>query len=123
MSREFIQSAKRDVSDALEETYDVKGNNYERKLRRARKHLPFRVKKDAEYLIEAEAQLKNPKLRRFVDTKRVASARDNVLRQTQNADPSRDRSRAIYGWASGLLINLMLATALIFGGAWYLGLY
>lgn len=115
MSEKLIKSAKSDVSKALGDTYQVDGSGFEARVRHARRYLPWKAKQQADYLIQAEKDLKHPKLHKRVDAKKISQARKGLLRQTQGADPARDRSRARYGWASGLVINLLLATAVFYG--------
>ncbi|GHA60597.1 hypothetical protein GCM10008927_27670 [Amylibacter ulvae] len=121
MAEHDIERAKTDISKALEETFEADGNGFERKLKQARQYLPRRARKDAAYLLEAEKQLKHPKFRRFVDQNRIKSARDNVIRQTRGVDLQADRSRARFQWGASLVLQLLLACALIFAFARFVG--
>ena len=123
MSKNSIESAQKEIGKALEEAYHADGKTYAQKLRQTRKHLPRKLAKDAEYLLEAEQKLKHPKMRRQVDQARVASTKRAMLRQTQGVDLERDRSKARFAWGSSLVFQLIIAMALIFGVAKYMGAY
>lgn len=121
MTKNTITRAQDEIGKALEEAYHADGKTYAKKLRQTRKHLPRRLVKDAEYLIEAEQKLKHPKTRKFVNQQRVQSTKRKMLRQTQGVDLDRDRSKARFGWWSSLVLQLMLAMVLIVAGARYVG--
>lgn len=123
MSKNTVETAQNEIGKALEEAYHADGKTYAKKLRQTRKHLPRKLAKDAEYLLQAEQQLKHPKTRKFVDQARVASTKRAMLRQTQGVDLDRDRSKARFGWWSSLVLQLIIAMVLIFGAAKYFGAY
>lgn len=114
MSEKLIKSAKADVEKALAETYEVSGKTYRDTVSKARKHLPHRIKKEAEFLDEIERKTKHPRLRRQIKPKEIQRARDRVLAQAKGANPAKDRSRARFGWASTLVINLIAAAILYY---------
>lgn len=114
MSEKLIKSAKADVEKALAETYEAGGKTYRDTIKKARKHLPHKIKKEAEFLEEIERKAKHPRLRRQIKTKDIERARNKVLAQTKGANPARDRSRARFGWASSLVINLGLSAVLFY---------
>ncbi len=123
MSKNTIETAQNEISQALSDAYQADGKTYAQKLKQTRKHLPRKLAKDAEYLIEAEQHLKHPKMRKYVDQGRVDATKRAVLRKTQGVDLERDRSKARYGWWSSLVLQLIIAMVLIFGAAKYFGAY
>lgn len=117
-----IDKVKNDVAKSLKDKFSNKGD-FARQIRKAKRHLPRKSLQSAAVIEQAEANLKHPRLRKLVDKNQVAKAKRNLLIATDKADPAAQRSRFWYSWASGLVINLILALVVIFIAAKWVGAF
>ncbi|MEI4471115.1 hypothetical protein [Frigidibacter sp. MR17.24] len=79
MGTTSVQQMADRVAQLLEQRLRVRGNGLEAKLRRSRRLLPRRIRREAEILVLASAQSRIPKLSLQLDHDRIARAYDSCL--------------------------------------------
>jgi hypothetical protein len=83
------------------------------KMRRGGRLLPKAVRRQAAYLVEAEKQWGNPRLRRVIDEQKVTKAQADLRRHLEGIDP-RDRLKGrLIGIAAPLAFNLLVVAGLL----------
>ena len=122
MDQKEINKVKDDVTKSLKNKFSNKGG-FARQVKKAKRHLPRKTLKAASVIEQAEENLKHPRLRKLVDEQKVAKARRDLIYATGKADPTAERSKFWFSWASGLVVNLLLAMAVIFALANWLGAF
>ena len=89
---------------------------------RAGRWLPRWLRRDADYLIEAEALAKHPKLRHMVDPARAAKAEKRLLAHLATRDPAKERTDRLLGQLAAFAFNMLLLAALVIAVLWWRGL-
>ncbi len=120
MDQKEINKAKQAVAKTLGAKFANKGD-FSRQVSKAKRYLPRKTVQQAAVIEQAEADLKHPRMRKFVDKKQVAKAKRDLIYAANKADPAADRSRFWFYWASSLTINLILGMIAIFVAAKWLG--
>ena len=121
MSQDTITDAKQQITQALRESYGIRPKKYDAAMKKARGYLPYRLRKEAAYLDEAEADLRHPLKRRHVDMNRVTNTRKKIMLHAYESDVAGDRVRGLFAWGSEQVIRLGLAFAIIYFVARWLG--
>jgi meiotically up-regulated gene 157 (Mug157) protein len=115
-----ITKTKEAVAKSLGAKFANKGD-FARQIRKAKRYLPRKTIQQAAVIERAESDLRHPQMRKLVDQKQVAKAKRDLIYAANQADPTADRSKFWFSWASRLVINLIIGMAVIFVVAKYLG--
>ena len=113
MHKKELAAAKANVASLLSNKFSAKGRTLEQQLKQARRDLPKGAREEVEFLIDSEHKLKHPVLRQRVDPKKVEAISRSFERRSGICNKKRDRSRARYSLASGLILS-MLASSFVF---------
>ena len=113
MHKKELAAAKANVASLLSNKFSAKGRTLEQQLKQARRDLPKGAREEVEFLIDSEHKLKHPVLRQRVDPKKVEAISRSFERRSGISNKKRDRSRARYSLASGLILS-MLASSFVF---------
>jgi hypothetical protein len=114
VNQKEIDQAKSQVAKSLEAKLSHRGG-FAKQMRRAKRHLPRKLLKQADIISQAEENLKHPRMRKLVDRRAVAKAKRNLMQAADKMDPTAERSRFWYNWGSNLIINLVLGMVVIYG--------
>ena len=90
--------------------------------RRAGRWLPRWLRRDADYLIEAETLATHPKLRHLVDPARAAKAEKRLRAHLDTRDPAKERTDRLLGQLAAFAFNVLLFAALVIAFLWWRGL-
>ena len=120
MDHNEIIKAKNAVAKTMRGKFANKGD-FARQISKAKRHLPRKIIQQAAVIEQAEADLKHPRMRKFVDGKQVAKAKRDLIYAANKADPAADRSKFWFSWGSNLIINLILGMVVIVIFAKFLG--
>ena len=90
--------------------------------RRAGRWLPGWLRRDADYLIEAETLAAHPKLRHLVDPGRAAKAEKRLRAHLDTRNPKKERMDRFLGQLAGFAFNVLLFGGLVVAFLWWRGL-
>lgn len=90
--------------------------------RRAGRWLPRWLRRDADYLIEAEMLATHPKLRHLVDHQRVGRAEKRLRAHLDTRDPRKERMDRFLGQLAAFAFNVLLFAGLVIAFLWWRGL-
>lgn len=105
--------SNRDLAAYLGEKLDVPGDDLATVSARAGRVLPRRLRREADYLVQAETLRNHPKLRHLIDDDRARKADRRLRAHVRNEDPAKARTDRRLGWLAGLAFNLLLFAALV----------
>lgn len=83
------------------------------KMRRGGRLLPKALRRQGEYLVEAERQWANPRLRRTLDAATLTKAQDELRAHLSTIDPRDRRIGRLIGIAAPLAFNILLIFAAV----------
>ena len=95
MSGDVLSNSVEEIRALLEERLRIKGRNLAHQVGKLGRRVPKRVRKDAEFLVQAETLTQHPKLAQMIDAKQVARARENVVTHLKTVDPKEVRKDKI----------------------------
>ena len=90
--------------------------------RRAGRWLPGWLRRDADYLIEAETLSGHPKLRHLVDPARTARAEKRLMAHLETRNPAKERTDRLLGQVAAFAFNILVLAALVIAFLWWRGL-
>lgn len=105
----------------LREKLSVTGPDLGHQIRQAGRRLPWRVRREAEFLARAEAMARHPRLSRLVDPRDVLRAEDRVLRHLAGIDPALLRRNRAKDRVAALAFYLLATFALVVALLWWRG--
>ena len=114
MGNRELESAKKTVSSVLKDKFHTDGKTLKTQVRKARRKLPYKARLDVDLIIEGEEQLKNPILRKRVDTGALKTAKRRFLRRTGKIDLKKDRKRKALFFATDIVLKLMICAGLAY---------
>ncbi len=114
MYKTSLGSVTAEIEDLLVEKMSAKGRDLKQKIKSAGRRLPKHIRAQATYLAEAEARCNNAKRAHQYDPVRVVEARKQCVSHLEQVDRRAVRERRRGGWLAGLVVNLILLTALFF---------
>lgn len=101
------------LANTIGEKLDVPGKDLATVVSRAGRMLPRRLRREAQYLVQAETLSSHPKLRHLVDTDRIARA-DRALRAyVKTKDPEKERRDRTLGQIAAYVFNILIFVALL----------
>ncbi|MCI2395211.1 hypothetical protein [Aliiroseovarius sediminis] len=103
------------LSQLLERRLDVRGADFETKLRRAGRLLPRHLRRDGAALVEAMHLSSHPKLGRQIDAQRLAKSADALEHYLHQVDPWDRRRAVLISVASSVLFSLLVVALLVAG--------
>lgn len=118
-------STVRDMVDDLrlrfEEKLQVKGKSFAVQLRKARRRLPHKVRRDAMFLEQSVDLAEHPKLARMVDPSRAKTAYQNVRDYLDSVDLAAARRDAALNLVASiafavLVTGILVLTVLVWRG-------
>lgn len=86
----------------------IRGKTLRAQLRKAGRLLPRAVRREAEFLVQAQDQAQHPKLARMLDMPRIDSAHQVVIDFLETIDPIERRKDRILGILGVLALNILL---------------
>jgi len=96
------------LADLIEERLGVRGRGLENKLRRAGRLMPTWVRREAEWLIEAQRLCGHPKLMMQIDPSTLESAFSRCEKWLRNVDPAKRRKDRVLRFLGTNAANLLL---------------
>lgn len=108
MEKVVVDQLVRRISGLLLEKLDMKGRSLEIQVRRAGRILPSSVRRAAEILISAEQMACEPKMLLRLDPDQVSTAYEICLTHLESVNPQALKSKARFGFASAVIIQLVL---------------
>lgn len=117
-----LQDMVAEVRAELAEKLRVRGRSLEVQIRKARRHLPRYVRKEAAYLAKVLALTRNPKLARTIDHRRAQAAHDTILRYLRSVDFAQARRTALLNFLASLAFGLLSTLVLVVFLLWARGL-
>lgn len=113
MSAITVQQMADRVAELMENRMQVRGKGLAAKLQNSGRDLPRDIRAHAEFLVEASAMAKNPKLLPQVDEPKVAEAYNSCLRHL-TAISRRDRRKAMArSIGANIAFSLLVVCALL----------
>ncbi|MEB8387284.1 hypothetical protein OO012_08600 [Rhodobacteraceae bacterium KMM 6894] len=109
----WFQTELERASQKLGEKLGVRGRSFAIRLRRAGRALPAHAQKAGRVLIEAQALIDNPRLRRRIDEGQMRAAFRSLHAGLDPIDPKERRKGALLGLAGSMVFNLMLVVAAV----------
>lgn len=109
-----VPEISRDLADYMARQLRLRGGRLVDVAGRAGRKLPRHVHEDVADLIEAEAMAENPKMARFVDTKRVRRAEKRVRKYLATQSPAAERNAAILDRLAAVAFVLFTVTLAVF---------
>tara|TARA_R110002096_G_scaffold145492_3_gene303242 strand:+ start:15526 stop:15897 length:372 start_codon:yes stop_codon:yes gene_type:complete len=120
VNQKEIDQAKGEVAKLFEVKFAQKGG-FAKQIRKAKRHLSRNALINADIIVQAEKDLKHPRLRRRVDKTKVTRAKRDLIHAADRINPAAQRSRFWFQWGSGLLIKISLGMVGIFVMAQWFG--
>lgn len=108
MEKAEVDQMLEEVSTLLSDRLGVRGTTLETRVRRAGRSLPAPVRRAAADLIRAEQMAEAPVMLRRLDPAQMEAARDICLRHLGGIDVAASRSKARYGVAASIIVQLCL---------------
>ncbi len=102
-----LQDSIDEIRALMESHLRIKGRDLRAQTRRAGRLLSRKVRRDVNYLIQAEELQKNPKLARMVDDSKVTKARTNIVAFLQTIDPREQMWTRIINIAASVALGLI----------------
>ncbi len=102
-----------DLRTGFEEKLKVEGKSFAAQLRKARRHLPHKVQREATYLVQSIDLMENPKLARMVDARRVRDAYYTVRDFLDAVDLPAQRSAMLFSIAGSIAFALLVTAILV----------
>lgn len=99
---ETVQEQAEHISALLFEKLGIRGKGLEVRLRRAGRLVPRRVRADAQFLAQAAALSKNPKLIKMIDPEKANAAYQACVRYFESIDVQARRRNLLLGWFGGV---------------------
>ena len=109
---QFDKRAAR-LEEMLQTKLGVRGKSLERRVKRAGRLLPRRMRAAALVLIEAKRKLVHPALMKQVNPAEVSSAFAELEAHLKAIDPVDRRRGKMLNWAGGTVMNLLIIGALV----------
>lgn len=110
---EDITAATGEVAALLAERLRIRSASLAEGIARAGRRLPYRVRREAAYLAEAESMAANPRLARLVDPGRFAAAQEAVTAHLAAIDPRERLITRVVGVAATIAFNLLVLAVLL----------
>ena len=115
---EKFKEDKNAINDALRQHLSTKSSKLDKNLKAAKKHLPRKIRKSAETVIDAERRAKYQPFVQNSQTAAVHKARKEVTDYISNLDTKEERKIARRQWFAGLVLNYLVFLVLL-AGFWY----
>lgn len=97
----------------------IRGKTLPLQLRKAGRLVPRAVRREAEFLVQAQTQAQHPKLSRMVDIAHANQAHRTVVEFLDTIDPAERRKDRILGILGVLALNILLiGIALVIWMVW-----
>ncbi|MCA8880638.1 MAG: hypothetical protein KDA73_11940 [Rhodobacteraceae bacterium] len=122
MAKTRLADSNAALARTMGDRLGVTGADLEQVRHRAGRWLPWRLRRDADYLIEAEMLAAHPKLRHLVDPGRSARAERHLRDHLATRDPVRERTNRLLGQLAAFAFNVLLFAAIVIGFMWWRGL-
>ncbi len=106
----------------LADKLDARGANLGSQLRWARRRLPRQVRREAEYLAQAEQIARHPKFARLIDPRAVSRAHGRLARHLDGVDLATIRRNRRKDRAATLALYVLVTFALVVAMLWWRGL-
>ncbi|MFQ5438535.1 MAG: hypothetical protein ACE5DK_06880 [Paracoccaceae bacterium] len=113
MYKTSLGSVTAEIEALLVDKLSAKGLNLQQKIKSARRRLPRRIRKQADYLIEVEARYRNPKRAHQYDPERVLKARKQCVDHLEKIDRNARRRYGRISFLTTVLVNLFLMCILV----------
>ena len=110
-----------DLRLQLRDKLGLRGPDLGRQVRRARRSLPRRVRREAEFLAWAETMARHPRLSRLVSPREVARAEGRVSRHLAGIDTALVRRNRIKDGAAALGLYVLATFVLVVTLLWWRG--
>lgn len=112
-----VQEMAGQVADLMEARLGLRGDGLAAKLRRGRRVLPRRIRREAEFLIHAAEQEQMPKLKIQLDQARIAAAYDICMGHLKPLGAT-ERRRALFldmltGIGTAVFVAIVLVVLLL----------
>jgi hypothetical protein len=122
MSGLAVQQMADRVAALMEERLRVRGRGLRDKLRNGGRRLPYRVRKEAEYLAEVAFLAQNPKVQTMLDDARIAAAYDTCMRHLNGVRATGRVAGFLLGLVGSVVFQVIVVVALALAFAAWRGL-
>lgn len=122
MTQDPLMTKLSEIDGLLSERLHLRGRTFADKVRRARRHLPRRVSREAAYLAQVEQMAQAPKLARQIDETRLETALRLVgdhLKTIDRRERMKDRLLSILGIVA---VNILLVGGITVYVLWKRGI-
>ena len=102
-----------DLRSLLADKLGARGPTLSSQVRKARRRLPRRLRRDAHALLRAETMARHPRLARLVDPREVARSQARLSRHLGRIDPRAIRRDRAKNAAAGVGLILLATFALV----------
>ncbi|MDF0601754.1 hypothetical protein P1J78_13495 [Psychromarinibacter sp. C21-152] len=107
MTAERLEARAASLAALIEKKLRVKGDGLEAKLRRGRRRMPAKVRREAERLVEAQRFADHPKLRMQVDAGALEASYARCARWLKGVDLKKRRREAALNLLTVNAFNLL----------------
>ncbi len=111
-----------ELEQLLQDRAGVRGRDFATKLRRARRCLPRQARRAGQRIVAAGAMMAHPGLARLVDQSGLQQDAKALRDALQQIDPKERRKDVYLAVLGGVVMNLLLLAAVIFGVLWWRGM-
>lgn len=115
MAGQTVPHAFERISALVADRLHLRGHSLTLQLQRARRHLPWRVRREAAILSEAETLWQNPRLHRRIDLARLERAARNLERHLRPLGAAERRRALLMGILASLAFNMLAVAGLLMG--------
>lgn len=103
-----LQHEVAEIRLLMEERLHIRGRDLEAQFRKAGRLLPRAIRREAEFLTQANLLIQNPKLARMIDAARARRAHQAIVRHLKSIDPKAERRGRILNFAAFVAFILLI---------------
>lgn len=115
MTAEELRAENEALAELIREKLGVGGRGLAGRARRAGRLLPRRIRRQVDYLLEAETLAQNPKLARMVDDARARTAHAACAQFLDGIDPGERRAKYWLGILGSVAFSILAVAGLAVG--------
>lgn len=103
-----LRSVTAEIEALLEQKFGAKGRNLNEKIRSAGRRLPRSIRRELDYLAQAEARYDNPKRGGEYEADRVVRAYQHSVDYLEKIDVRARRRYGLAAWFAGNVVNIVI---------------
>lgn len=115
MQRTTLEHELIPLEGLLEEKLRLKSGHLRNRLNKARYRLPRRLRKDVEFILQADYMTQNPQLAIMVSETRFQGAIRAISAHLAELDPAQERKDRLLNLTAILALNILLIGAAVVG--------